>query len=65
MNRPRLTVAQQGERRRQLDAFRLQRRLTPEERAEADDLAERLYMRVWAASLRQSQASVRRQECRS
>lgn len=64
MTRPRLTVAQQGERRRQLDALRLQRRLTPEERAEADDLANRLYMRVWAASLRQS-SPARRQECRS
>lgn len=64
MSRPRLTIAQQGQRRRQLEAIRLQRPLTPEERAEEDDLADRLYHRVWKASLRE-QVMPRRQVCRA
>lgn len=43
---PRLTFRQQRERTRQIDAIRLQRPLTPEERAEADDLALKLYHRI-------------------
>lgn len=43
---PRLSFRQQRERTRQIDAIRLQRPLTPEERAEADDLALKLYHRI-------------------
>lgn len=43
---PRLTFRQQRERTRQLDELRIVRGLTPAERAEADDLALKLYQRV-------------------
>lgn len=43
---PRMTFRQQRERTRQIDAIRLQRPLTPEERHEADDLALKLYHRI-------------------
>lgn len=43
---PRMTFRQQRERTRQIDAIRLQRPLTPAERAEADDLALKLYHRI-------------------
>lgn len=44
---PRMTFRQQRERTRQIDAIRLQRPLTPEKRAEADDLALKLYQRLY------------------
>lgn len=44
---PRMTFRQQRERTRQLDELRIRRGLTPEERAEADDLALKLYQRVY------------------
>ena len=44
---PSLSFRQQRERTRQIDAIRLQRQLTPEERAEADDLALKFYMRIY------------------
>lgn len=47
---PRMTFRQQRERTRQLDAIRLQRPLTPAERAEADDLALKLYHRLYRLS---------------
>jgi hypothetical protein len=43
---PRMTFRQQRERTRQLDDIRLQRPLTPAERAEADDLALKHYHRL-------------------
>jgi hypothetical protein len=46
-NPPRMSFRQQRERTRQLDAIRLQRPLTAAERAEADDLALKLYMRLY------------------
>ena len=47
----RQTIAQQRTRRAELDTLRLRRPLTAEERAEADTLAQRLYMREWRRSL--------------
>lgn len=44
---PRMSFRQQRERSRQIDAIRLQRPLTSEERAEADDLADKLYQRIY------------------
>lgn len=44
---PRMSFRQQRERTRQIDAIRLQRPLTSEERAEADDLAAKLYQRIY------------------
>lgn len=41
------TIRQQRERTRQIDAIRMHRPLTAEERAEADDLALKLYQRVY------------------
>lgn len=43
----RMSYAQQRQRTRELDALRLQRKLTPVERAEADDLALKLYQRIY------------------
>lgn len=43
----RLTFRQQRERTRQLDELRIERGLTPAERAEADDLAAKLYRRIY------------------
>jgi hypothetical protein len=40
-------LALQTRRRAELDAIRLDRALTPAEQAEADRLADRLYMREW------------------
>ncbi len=48
----RIPLADQIRRRRELDAIRMQRALTPAERAEDDDLAERFAKRVWRAQLR-------------
>lgn len=45
--RPRLSIAQLRRRIDDIDALRLIRPLTPAERAEADNLAHRLYMRSW------------------
>lgn len=42
-----LSTAQLRRRIDQIDALRLTRLLTAEERAEADNLAHRLYMRAW------------------
>lgn len=47
---PRMTFRQQRERTRQIDAIRLQRPLTSEERAEADALAAKLYQRIYRLS---------------
>lgn len=44
-----MSVAEQCARTRELDDIRLRRPLTPEERTEADDLAERAYGRVYRA----------------
>jgi hypothetical protein len=43
----RIPLKLQEQRRQQLDEIRLQRRLTSEERAEADDLAAKLYQRIY------------------
>ena len=43
----RMSYAQQRQRTRELDDLRLQRGLTPEEKAEADDLALKLYYRLY------------------
>ena len=48
---PRQTLAQQRTRRAELDAARLHRQLTADERAEADTLTQRLYMREWRRTL--------------
>lgn len=42
----------------ELDAIRLQRRLTPAEQAEADNLADRAYMRQWRAQQRLQEAII-------
>lgn len=47
---PRMTFRQQRERTRQLDELRIMRGLTPAERAEADALAAKLYLRVYRLS---------------
>lgn len=47
---PRMTFRQQRERTRQLDELRITRGLTPAERAEADALAAKLYLRVYRLS---------------
>ena len=47
--RRRMSVAEQCARTRELDDIRLRRPLTPEERTEADDLAERAYGRAYRA----------------
>jgi DnaJ-domain-containing protein 1 len=49
----RIPLAQQIARRAELDTLRLSRRLTPSEAAEADNLAQRLYMREFRRSLSQ------------
>lgn len=51
-----MPVADQVRRAAELDAIRLQRRLTPREQAEADNLADRAYHRHWRALQRQQEA---------
>lgn len=43
----RTTYREQARRTRELDDLRIQRGLTPEEKAEADDLADKLYQRLY------------------
>lgn len=43
----RMTFAQQRQRTRELDDLRLKRPLTPAERLEADELAGKLYNRIY------------------
>jgi hypothetical protein len=45
-----IPLAQQLQRSAELDAIRLARKLTAEEQAEADRLADRAYMRAWRAN---------------
>jgi len=47
--RQQIPLAQQLQRSAELDAIRLTRKLTAEEQAEADRLADRAYMRAWRA----------------
>lgn len=51
-----IPVADQLRRAAELDSIRLQRRLTPREQAEADNLADRAYHRHWRALQRQQEA---------
>ena len=44
-------MALQSQRRAELDAIRIDRALTAAEQAEADRLADRLYMREWRRTL--------------
>lgn len=53
-----MSVADQVRRTRELDAIRLRRRLTPSEQAEADNLADRAYFRLWRARQREQEAAI-------
>ncbi len=53
-----MSLADQISRTRELDAVRLQRRLTPGEQAEADNLADRAYQRQWRALQRRNEAII-------
>lgn len=53
-----MSVADQISRARELDVIRLQRRLTPDEQAEADNLADRAYQRQWRALQRRNEAII-------
>lgn len=53
-----LRLADQRARSAELDAIRLQRRLSIEEQAEADNLADRAYYRAWRAQQREREAAV-------
>lgn len=48
----RIPHAEQVRRRRELDEIRMHRPLTPDERVEDDDLAQRFAQRVWRAEMR-------------
>lgn len=54
--RHRIALAEQLRRAAELDAIRLQRPLTAAEQAEADNLADRAYMRQWRAQQRLQEA---------
>lgn len=57
--RPRqMTLADQRRRSAELDAIRMQRKLTPEEQAEADNLVQRAYLREWRAMQREHGAMI-------
>lgn len=56
--RHRIALSEQLRRAAELDAIRLERRLTPAEQAEADNLADRAYMRQWRAQQRLQEAII-------
>lgn len=53
-----MAVADQRRRAAELDLVRLQRKLTPAEQAEADNLADRAYQRQWRAMQREHGAMI-------
>lgn len=63
--RPFTSVADQRRRSAELDALRLSRRLTAEEQAEADNLADRAYYRAWRAQQRDREAALTARLARS
>lgn len=56
--RHRIALSEQLRRASELDAIRLERCLTPAEQAEADNLADRAYMRQWRAQQRLQEAII-------
>jgi predicted glycosyltransferase len=61
VSHPRQTsLSEQRARTAELDRLRLQRPLTPQEQAEADNLAHRAYLRAWRATQRERENTYRR-----